>query len=591
MLWPRMGIAMNRKFRFHMVTMPHVQVNKHWNACAYTQKDVKYVAAMAPRGHEIILYGNEGSNVGHGVEIVQLLTEEERSSWFGGHNKQKLYDLRWDSNEPYWRLQAERAIPALKARVRKGDFILSLSGCCHQPIADHFPGSYSGNPTGPMWVEYGCGYYGIFSKRVVYESETHRSWLHGRRDSRVGDFHDAVVPNYWDLSEFALAREEVEPYFLFVGRIIEDKGWRVAVEVTKAIGAKLVLAGQGDPGALPDHVTFIGHVDIPTRNLLMTNAIATFCPTTFREPFGGTAAETQLCGTPAITTDYGAFVETTLPEWRCATHREFVEAAMRAQTLTVGDRAAIKARASSLYSLEAAAVLYERYFSRILSVWWGGYYEMRDLDTLGLPSSESVELPPLVDQPLPPPSAVCDFTKITDEETPQAIRLASWFRQKHPDKRILDVGCGPGIYVEEMRKVGIEAYGVDNDERLVEGPYLTRFDITELWEEFIDGVGAYPDVILSLEVGEHIPEEKADAYIEFLMMCEPDLIYFSAARPGQGGNGHINLQPKSYWIKKFYAAGFWLDVDAAEEALAFIRSGYHLGWLTQNLCVFRRASD
>ena len=107
MLWPRMGIAMNRKFRFHMVTMPHVQVNKHWNACAYTQKDVKYVAAMAPRGHEIILYGNEGSNVGHGVEIVQLLTEEERSSWFGGHNKQKLYDLRWDSNEPYWRLQAD----------------------------------------------------------------------------------------------------------------------------------------------------------------------------------------------------------------------------------------------------------------------------------------------------------------------------------------------------------------------------------------------------------------------------------------------------------------------------------------------------
>jgi glycosyltransferase involved in cell wall biosynthesis/SAM-dependent methyltransferase len=581
---------MSRKFRFHMVTMPHVQVNKHWNACAYTQKDVKFVAAMAPRGHEIILYGNEGSDVGYGVEIVQLLTEEERSSWFGGHNKQKLYDLRWDSNEPYWRLQAERAIPALKARVRKGDFILSLSGCCHQPIADHFPGSYSGDPIGPMWVEYGSGYYGVFSKRVVYESETHRSWLHGRRDSRVGDFHDAVVPNYWDLSEFQFRREDVEPYFLFVGRIIEDKGWRVAVEVTKAIGAKLVLAGQGDPSSLPDHVTFIGHVDIPTRNRLMTNAIATFCPTTFREPFGGTAVETQLCGTPAITTDYGAFVETTLPEWRCATHREFVEAAKRAQSLIAEDRVAIKARASSLYSLEAAAVLYERYFSRILSVWWGGYYEMRDLATLELPPSEPVETTPA--EPPPPPSDICDFAKITDEETPQATRIAQWMKAHHGEGRIiLDVGCGPGIYVEEMRKLNLQAYGVDSDSRLVESGYLARFDITKPWEDFakLHNTRAYPDITLSLEVGEHIPEAGAEAYVDFIAAGEPDLIYFSAAKPGQGGNGHINCQPKSYWVEKFYRVGYWLDVDATDEFIAWLQTGYHMGWLRINGMILRRA--
>lgn len=373
-----------RKFRFHMVTMPHVQVNRQWNACAYTMKDLKFQSMMSARGHEVIMYANEGSDAD--CEIVTMLTENERAGWFGSHDRQKLYDLRWDSNESYWKLFAERAIPALKKRVRKGDFILSLSGCCHQPIADHFPGSYSGTTYGPMWVEYGCGYYGTFSRFVVFESETHRSWLHGARGNKVANYDDAVIPNYWDVREFNVARDpNPDPYFCFVGRVIQDKGWSVAVEVTRDIGAKLIIAGQGDPGALPPHATFVGHVSIEERNRLMTNAIATFTPTSFREPFGGTAVETQLCGTPALSTDHGAFVETVEDGWRCASHREFCESAKRAIALGPAERARIKARAQGLYGFDRVAGMYERYFTRILSRFWGGYYEMRDLETLEMP--------------------------------------------------------------------------------------------------------------------------------------------------------------------------------------------------------------
>jgi glycosyltransferase involved in cell wall biosynthesis len=117
----------------------------------------------------------------------------------------------------------------------------------------------------------------------------------------------------------------------------------------------------------------------------MTGAIATIAPTHFREPFGGVAVEAQLCGCPAITTDHGAFVETVEPEWRCTTHREFVEACERAQTLTAADRANLKIRAASMFSLDAIAVKYERYFDRLYARWWEGHYEMRDLETLTLP--------------------------------------------------------------------------------------------------------------------------------------------------------------------------------------------------------------
>jgi glycosyltransferase involved in cell wall biosynthesis/SAM-dependent methyltransferase len=583
-------------FRFHVLGLVHTQINAEYVHCAYSQKVRKFCQMMVPRGHSVTLYSPEGADVP--CENVEVMSEAERASYFGPHDPQKLYDLLWDSGQPYWQLFNQRCIESLRSRVRKGDFILTTSGCVQQPVADAFPGSYSGPPGPVFFVEPFIGYYGTFSRYRVYESHAHREWCMGKANVGTADNDTAVVENYWNLDDFVVrevspkvkAFQAKGPYYLFFGRVIPVKGWHVAVEVTRHIGARLIIAGQGDPGVLEPHVDFFGAADVADRAALVTGAIACFCPTAFREPFGGTAVESQLCGTPAITTDHGAFTQTVDEEWRCNTHREFIEAARHAAKLLPSQRALIKKDAEAKYSLEAIAPKFERYFQRLTDRWGAGYYARTPV---AVPEPEPIALPPSVDQPPPPPSAVCDFIKITDEETPQAIRIAQWMKQKHPDKRILDVGCGPGIYVEEMRKVGIEAYGVDNDSRLIEGPYLIRFDITEFWEEFTDGFNARacPDIVLSLEVGEHIPEEKADAYIEFLMMCEPDLIYFSAARPGQGGNGHINLQPKSYWIERFYAAGFWLDVDAIEEALVFIRSGYHLGWLTQNLCVFRRARD
>src|SRR5258706_256610 len=145
----------------------------------------------------------------------------------------------------------------------------TLTGTCSQPVARAFPNH--------MAVEYGIGYYGTFSLYRCYESHSHREWCHGAKGNKGEDYHDAVIPNYFDMREFPEPQpNEADPYYLFVGRVNEDKGWGTAAAPTRQLGVKLVIAGQGSPTTLPNHCQYVGPVTMPDRGKLMPEAIATF---------------------------------------------------------------------------------------------------------------------------------------------------------------------------------------------------------------------------------------------------------------------------------------------------------------------------
>jgi glycosyltransferase involved in cell wall biosynthesis len=405
---PRGGVGARMSFRFHFIGMPHTATSPEWCHCAYTAKVYKAIRMFSRRGHTCIDYSNEGSTAD--CERVQIFSEAERASYFGPHEKQRLYHIVWDPAQPYWVEYNRRVVEALRPRVKKGDFLMTLSGNCQVgPIGDAFPGSYSGIQIGPAMVEWGIGYYGVQSRYRVFESQTHMEWVMGSICHKTEDNDATAIPNFFDLDEFVVhdipddikAYQAVGPYYLFIGRVIQDKGFDIAAAVTADIGARLLIAGQGDPGNLGDHVTFFGHANVQERAALMTGAVATICPTRFREPFGGTAVETQLCGTPAITTDHGAFTQTVIDGftgWRCASHREFVEAALKAQHVRGVWRQEIKADAESKYSLEAIAPKYERYFQRLMDRWNQGWYQ-----------KEPFQLPP--EEPTCPKSSPATSTK------------------------------------------------------------------------------------------------------------------------------------------------------------------------------------
>ena len=144
--------------------------------------------------------------------------------------------------------------------------------------------------------------------------------------------------------------------------------------------------------------------------------------------------------------------------------------------------------------------------------------------------------------------------------------------------KIIDVGCGPGIYVQALREIGYEVEGIDPDPRCPE-KQISMFDVD----------GKY-DMAICLEVAEHIDASLADDVVKKLTELAPTII-FSAAVPGQGGHGHINCQPKEYWEHKFGKLNFVLDRELTSYFIEEMRKGYHMGWLTNNVQIFKSYGD
>ncbi|HEY2102775.1 MAG TPA: methyltransferase domain-containing protein [Chthoniobacterales bacterium] len=122
----------------------------------------------------------------------------------------------------------------------------------------------------------------------------------------------------------------------------------------------------------------------------------------------------------------------------------------------------------------------------------------------------------------------------------------------------LDVGCGRGVWVDEWLRNGVtDAVGADGeyirlDRLVIDKEKFVALDLSRGFR-----LGRRFDLVQSLEVAEHIPAAHADVFLDNLV-AHGDLVLFSAAVPGQGGEFHVNEQPYEYWRGKFASRGFEL---------------------------------
>ncbi len=257
-------------------------------------------------------------------------------------------------------------IAAIGQRKRPEDLICTIGGTSQKPVADAHPDL--------MTVEYSIGYVSSFAKYRVYESQVWRHCTHGFQDDQQGRFFDTVIPYFFDPDEFTFrSAPDSNRFLLFVGRLTPKKGIGIACEAAALAGVPLKVIGHGDPSLVTHGAEYLGALNDAERNGYISLASALICPTLYLEPFGAMAVEAQLSGTPVISTDFGAFVETVaqgVSGYRCNLLGDFVDAIDAVQDL---DRRDIRQRAVALYSLDAVKPQYQAYFERLTLLWADGW--------------------------------------------------------------------------------------------------------------------------------------------------------------------------------------------------------------------------
>jgi SAM-dependent methyltransferase len=153
----------------------------------------------------------------------------------------------------------------------------------------------------------------------------------------------------------------------------------------------------------------------------------------------------------------------------------------------------------------------------------------------------------------------------------------------HP-KSVLDVGCGTGTWLSVFKKKHRvrDIIGVDGD-------YVERRQLEIRRREFVPFNLEYSldlqrtfDLVVSLEVAEHLPENCAETFVQSLVNHGP-VVLFSAAIPRQGGDNHVNEQWPDYWIRMFESHDY-LVIDCIRDK---VWDSETVGWwYAQNMFLF-----
>lgn len=156
----------------------------------------------------------------------------------------------------------------------------------------------------------------------------------------------------------------------------------------------------------------------------------------------------------------------------------------------------------------------------------------------------------------------------------------------HPHQ-VIDVGCGIGAWLAVFKEHGVE------DIQGVDGKWVAKDLLHIPHRQFLEANLEEPlrldrefDLVVSLEVAEHLPADRADTFVDTLTRLGP-VVLFSAAIPFQEGKHHLNEQWLEYWEARFLAQGY-VAVDSLRKKVW--QNDKVDWWYRQNALFFVRES-
>jgi len=178
-------------------------------------------------------------------------------------------------------------------------------------------------------------------------------------------------------TKFFAYNETPKNYFLFLGRITQDKGVHLAIEAAKRVGIEFIIAGKSYPNEGYWHkeieqnidgtiIRYVGQKNLDEKMELLKNAKALIFPSQCEEAFGYSMIEALSCGTPVIGWNSGSIPEIVKhgkTGFIVNSVDELVDAMKKVDTISRKD---CRNRAETFFSLEKMVTGYERVYKRIL---------------------------------------------------------------------------------------------------------------------------------------------------------------------------------------------------------------------------------
>ena len=380
----------DNKIRLHILGVPHTVTKDEFSNCAFTGKILRFPIMMKSVEYEVYHYGIEGAQTEADKQIDVLKLDEWNDLKFKSYKQlfpkltdeeiiiklkdstRMLGELANYSTPLYIEFNS-RVKNLLKQNYRstETDIVCLPYGLGHKAAIEN---------ENFIVVESGIGYNDSFCNYRIFESY---AWLHGvqgKANDLWGKNYYFVVPNYFDSKKWPLSLTP-KKQLGYLGRVYDGKGLYIIVEIAKMFpNIEFIICGQGDPKPFltTPNIIYKPPIHGEERGEYLGSLTALLAPTLFIEPFCGVAVEAQLCGTPVITTDYGAQTETVesfKTGVHCHTLGDYCTGVQMALD-GVFDRQYIHRRAVKKYDMYNVAKKYDYAFKTIMDVHNGngGWY-------------------------------------------------------------------------------------------------------------------------------------------------------------------------------------------------------------------------
>jgi SAM-dependent methyltransferase len=176
------------------------------------------------------------------------------------------------------------------------------------------------------------------------------------------------------------------------------------------------------------------------------------------------------------------------------------------------------------------------------------------------------------------------YTRIDSESSARAI--VPLIMELVRPKSVIDVGCGTGVWLSVFKEHGVaDIWGVDGEHITEEMLQISGKRFTPVNLELPFSMNRMFDLVVSLEVAEHLSSRSARTFVDTLTGLGP-VVLFSAAVPHQGyaaPDFHVNEQWPEYWANLFYDKGY-VGIDCIRSKVWYSEDVQW--WYAQNVIVF-----